>query len=68
MNLAEWAPAIITVIAAIFTAGAVVGRIKDQELTIKGHDAWLKDHEKRITTSEAWRDGFAAGKRDRDGE
>jgi hypothetical protein len=66
-NLAEWAPAIITVLAAIFTAGQLVGRIKNQEITLAehhdslcDHDARLDNHENRLNRSEAWREGYNA--------
>jgi hypothetical protein len=62
-NLEAWAPTVVTLIAAIFTAGQVVGRIKDQEIAIAEHHAILTDHEKRINRSEAWRDGYKFAKR-----
>lgn len=47
----------------------LVGRIKDQEVTIKDHHDQLKDHGgkienlgNRMTASEAWREGYNAGK------
>ena len=69
MNWQAWAPAIITLIAWVFTAGMTLGRIKDQEITLKDHHDQLKEHGSelnslgnRMTASEAWRDGYNAGK------
>jgi len=66
---AAWVPAIVTVIGWIFTMGLTTGRIKDQEVTLKDHHAILKDHDikldslgNRMTASEAWREGYNAGK------
>lgn len=69
MDWAAWVPAIITILGWIFTAGMVIGRIKDQEITIKEHHDQLKDHGtkieslgNRVTASEAWRDGYNAAR------
>jgi len=69
MTWAAWAPAIITLVGWIFTAGMVMGRIKNQEITAKDHDDQLKDHTikieslgNRMTASEAWREGYNAGR------
>lgn len=73
MNGAIWIPCgitiVITAIGWIFTAGQTTGRIKDQELTLKDHHDTLKVHDgklenlgNRMTASEAWRDGYNAGK------
>lgn len=67
--LAAWAPAIITVITAIFIAGKIAGRIQGQESTLLRHENQLGEHEDRlnehavkIATSQAWQDGYKAGK------
>lgn len=69
MTATAWIPAVITLLGWIFTAGMVTGRIKDQEITIKDHHDQLKDYGgklenlgNRMTASEAWRDGYNAGK------
>jgi hypothetical protein len=66
---AAWTPAIITVVGWIFTLGMTMGRIKDQEVTLKDHHDILKDHGtqlnalgNRMTASEAWRQGYDAGR------
>lgn len=68
MDWAAWTPAIITLVGWIFTAGMVLGRIKNQEITLKDHDDQLKDYGtklenlgNRMTASEAWREGYNAG-------
>lgn len=66
----------VTVLASvgssIYTAGATVGRVKDQEkllekqnLRLDGHDITLSLHGERIAKGEAWREGYRAGKGDR---
>lgn len=69
MNWAAWGPTVIAVVTAIYTAGAVVGRIKGQERTIARHDNHLKQHDDVLSThavqiakAESWREGYAAGK------
>lgn len=69
MDWAAWAPAIITLVGWIFTAGMVLGRIKNQEVTLKDHDDQLKVHGtkieslgNRVTASEAWREGYNAAR------
>lgn len=66
---AAWAPAFITIIFWIFTAGMTIGRIKDQEVTLKDHDDQLRAHDgkldslgNRMTASESWREGYNAGR------
>ena len=66
---AVWIPAIITLLSVIYASGAIVGRIKDQEVTIAAHNEWLKSHDMRlgineiaIAKGEAWRAGYDAGK------
>lgn len=68
-TLAAWMPAIITVLTAIFIAGQITGRIKDQEKTLARHDHQLGEHEDRlndhsvkIAKNDAWRDGYNAAK------
>jgi hypothetical protein len=62
-------PAIITLLAAIYTAGQITGRIEDQEKTLlnhnnrlDGHDTKLESHALSITRMEAWTDGYNAGR------
>ncbi|MGH2505893.1 MAG: hypothetical protein ACRDHZ_00500 [Ktedonobacteraceae bacterium] len=70
MDWAAWGPTIVAVITAIFIAGQISGRIKDQEVTIKdhhdrldGHDDKLETHAIQLTRIEAWKDGYNAGSR-----
>lgn len=76
MNWAAWSPAFVTVIFWIFTAGMTIGRIKNQEDALKSHDDRLNDVDDRLdgvgtklenlgnrmTASEAWREGYNAGR------
>lgn len=70
MGSAEgWAPAVITLIGWIFTAGMTIGRINGQEKTLKNHDDRLDGHDdklenlgNRMTASESWREGYNAGR------
>lgn len=69
MNWAAWGPTIVAVVTAIFIAGQITGRIKDQEKTITdhhmrlgGHDTKLEDHGTRLAKAEAWREGYNAGR------
>ena len=64
-----WAPTVITLISVVYAAGAIVGRIKDQEVTVAAHNEWLKSHDVRlgshdvaIAEGKAWRAGYDAGK------
>jgi len=66
---AIWVPSIITLISVVYGAGAIVGRIKDQEVTISAHNEWLKSHDVRLNVNEiaiakgeSWRAGYDAGK------
>lgn len=66
-DLARWAPTIVAAITMIFTAGLLVGRIRNQELTLKDHhdrlntiDTRLEGHSDRLARSEAWREGYNA--------
>lgn len=68
MNWAAWGPTIVAVVTAIFTAGLLTGKLKDQaEKLIDHHDRLgahdvaigsLSDRQARL---EAWREGYAAG-------
>lgn len=66
-ELAAWAPTIVSTVVAIFTAGLLVGRIRNQERALgehydrlNGHDADLKNHADRLARTEAWREGYSA--------
>lgn len=66
---AVWIPTIITLLSVLYAAGQLVGRIKDQEVTIAAHNEWLKSHDTRLGINEiaiaegkAWRAGYDAGK------
>jgi len=67
IGLAAWGPTIVAAITMIFTAGLLVGRIRNQELTLKDHhdrldsiDTRLDGHSDRLARSEAWREGYNA--------
>jgi hypothetical protein len=68
MNWAAWGPTIVAIVTAIFTAGLVTGRIRDQEKTLVDHHDRLNSHDTDIRSlsdrqarSEAWREGYSAG-------
>lgn len=69
MNLAAaWGPTVVAIVTAIFIAGQVTGRIKDQEKTLVKHNDRLDGHDTAIGSLsdrqarlEAWREGYAAG-------
>lgn len=68
MNWAAWGPTIVAVVTMIFTAGALVGRIRDQETTLvdhhdrlDGHDTKLESHAIAIAKMESWKEGYNAG-------
>jgi hypothetical protein len=72
MNWAAWGPTIVSVVAMIFTAGLMLGKLRGHDSTLGehrtwllGHDADLRDHGERLARSEAWRDGYAAAKSDK---
>lgn len=69
MDWAAWGPTAVAIVTAIFIAGQITGRIKNQEITLKehhdrlgGHDVDIKDHADRLARSEAWREGYNAGR------
>jgi len=69
VDWAAWGPTLVAIVTAIFIAGQVTGRIKDQEKTLAhhderldGHDTEIKDLGNRMTASEAWREGYNAGR------
>lgn len=69
MDLAAWGPTIVAIISAIFIAGQVAGRIKDQEKTLKRHDDILDEHGTKIdehsiaiAEGNAWRRGYDAAR------
>lgn len=66
-NLAAWGPTIVSGLVMVFTAGLLVGRIRNQETTLKDHhdrlniiDTRLDGHSDRLARSEAWREGYNA--------
>lgn len=68
MTLAAWGPTIVAIVTAIFIAGQITGRIKDQEKTLldhhdrlEGHDIKLEAHGLAIMEAKAWREGYNAG-------
>jgi hypothetical protein len=61
MDWAAWGPTIVAVVTAIFIAGQVTGRIKEQEKTLDGHDLKLESHGHSITRMESWTEGYNAG-------
>lgn len=68
MDWAAWGPTLVAIVTAIFIAGQVTGRIKEQEKTLEhhderldGHDLKLESHGQSITRMEAWTEGYNAG-------
>jgi hypothetical protein len=73
MDWAAWGPTLVAIITAVFIAGQVSGRIKDQEKTLvehhgrlDEHDVKLETHGNAITRMEAWKEGYNAGSRNAD--
>jgi hypothetical protein len=71
-TLALWAPTVVVVASVLLAAGALVGRVKDQEIQGKEHHDWLKSHdsilakhEVEIEVGKAFRQGYDMGKRER---
>lgn len=69
IDWAAWAPTGIVVAAALLNHGQLVGRINGQEKELSeqhqrlnGHDVEIKDLGNRMTASEAWREGYNAGR------
>lgn len=69
MDWAAWGPTIVAIVTAIFVAGQVTGRVKDQEKMLASHDTRLNGHDAdikslgtRMTASEAWTEGYNAGR------
>lgn len=72
-NLEAWLPAIISVIASIIVVGKTVGRIDNQEITLKQHHDRIGavenktiEHSIEIAESRGWQKGFKAGKSDQE--
>jgi hypothetical protein len=68
MNWAAWGPTIVAAVTMIFTAGMTLGRINDQEKTLKRHDDWLLEHSGKIghlelesAKSQGFREGLSFG-------
>jgi len=77
MNLAAWAPAIVTAVIAIvtvvFISGQLTGRIEGQEKTLVKHNDRLDDHDDKLSEHsaelaghKAWREGYNAGRSRKD--
>lgn len=62
MNWEAWSPAIVTLATAIFIAGSYSRTVKDHDKRLDGHDVEIKDLDTRMTASEAWADGYKAGR------
>jgi hypothetical protein len=68
---AAWGPTLVAIVTAIFTAGLLTGRIRNQETTLVEHRKWLLRHDEnfveqgeRLARAEAWSEGYAAAKKD----
>jgi hypothetical protein len=69
MDWSAWGPTVVAIVTAVFIAGQVTGRIKDQEKTLESHDVRLGNHDDTITEhsvaiaeGKAWRLGYSAGR------
>ena len=69
MTLIDWAPTAVVIAGALFNHGQLVGRIRNQEITLKDHDERLDGHDSsinslgnRMTAQEAWKEGYNAGR------
>lgn len=72
-DVQSWTPALIALASALVTVGAVAGRIKGQEQTLKRHDDTLSLHSNRLSghdielaESRGWRKGYEARRDDRE--
>ncbi len=67
MNFALWGPTIVSVVVMIFTAGLLVGALRNETKRNDGQDGRLDGHDEKIELAalsiarlEAWRDGYNA--------
>jgi hypothetical protein len=68
VDWAAWGPTLVAIVTAIFIAGQVTGRIKDQEIVLKrhdlrldGHDDKLGEHSVALAESKAFQSGYTGG-------
>lgn len=62
MDWSAWGPTIVAVVTAIYMAGSYGRSVKDHDKRLDGHDEELKDLGTRMTASEAWTEGYNAGR------
>lgn len=62
-TLAAWAPAVVSLVTAIFMAGMYVSKIKDHDKRLDRHENTLGVHAVEIAEHKAWRDGYNAAQR-----
>jgi uncharacterized ion transporter superfamily protein YfcC len=62
VDWAAWGPTLLTLATAVFIAGSYSRTVKDHDKRLDGHDAEIKDLGTRMTASEAWREGYNAGR------
>jgi hypothetical protein len=67
-ELAEWGPALVAVIAAIYNSGQFGWELKDHRKRLDGHDVKLESHGQSIIEMKAWKEGYNAGLRGGDKE
>lgn len=74
-HIALWIPAVISVIAAIYSAGILAQTVRTHEKRLNAHSSTLKEHGDKhgrhevtleghtvsLKTLTAWHDGFTAG-------
>lgn len=62
MDWAAWGPTVVSLGAAVFVAGQFSRTVTDHGKRLDHHDAKLEDLGTRMTASEAWKDGYNAGR------
>ncbi len=62
MNWSAWAPTIVSIGVAIFIAGQYSRTISDHGKRLDGLDLKVEDLGTRMTASEAWTEGYNAGR------
>ena len=67
MDLATWAPTLVSVATGIFIAGAIYGKQKDHTKKLEDHEekidhlgVRLNESEIEIAKLQSWRDGYNA--------